>query len=246
MNISQPERGGNGESLQGGESILAPARRHRSASSAGPLLPKHHHRFAKSGGARNSFDCVTPHAVRSGRWVRDRHHVGSSHRILRLHERLHFHRPRRRRLPVAVVAPALPCPRSGSQAGRPARLAPDAIMIRPACPLPANAGAGTSFSVRNETGPTGRPFLRGLTRDHVDAAISGLSRRRDDHAVQRRARQPRRTPRLLPQPRLPLIEPAAEYARRVLPPAPLSRSQRLCQAAGIVGACLLIWAVVSA
>src|SRR5579863_5500659 len=91
----------------------------------------------------------------------------------------------------------------------------------------------------------GRSF-GGLTRDHVDAAISGLSRRRDDHAVQRRARQPRRTPRLLPQPRLPLIEPAAEYARRVLPPAPLSRSQRLCQAAGIVGACLLIWAVVSA
>ena len=204
MNISQPERGGNGESLQGGESIVAPARRREPAPGARPLLPKNHHGFAKSGGERNSFDCVRPHAVRSERWVRDRYHVGSSHRILRHHERRHFHRPRRRRLPVAAVVPSL-APVHGPLT---ARARPSRSGKAP-CPVPATIGAATSSSILNETGPGDRPFLKeGLTKDHVDAAISALSRPRDDRAVQHCARQPRRTARLLSQPRLPSTEPA--------------------------------------
>jgi len=37
---------------------------------------------------------------------KDRHHVGSSHRILRRYERRYFHRPRRRRLSVPVLIDA--------------------------------------------------------------------------------------------------------------------------------------------
>jgi len=72
------------------------------------VLLKHHPRFAKSRDQRNSFDCVAPRDVRSECWVKDRHHVGSSHRILRLHERRHLHRPRGRRLSVAALAPSRP------------------------------------------------------------------------------------------------------------------------------------------
>ena len=85
------------------QSFPLPGRRWPVTCSA-PVLLKNHHRFAKSRRARNSFDCVAPRAVRSACWVRDRHHVGSGHRILRLGTSAgHFHRPRRRRLPVAAV-----------------------------------------------------------------------------------------------------------------------------------------------
>jgi hypothetical protein len=76
------------------------------------LLPKLLHKIiihiAKPGSKRNSFDCVAPHSARSDRWVRDRHHVGiSRHRIVRHYERRYFYRPRRGRLPVALVTGAL-------------------------------------------------------------------------------------------------------------------------------------------
>jgi hypothetical protein len=48
---------------------------------------------------RNPFDCVSLHAVRSGRWAKDRCYVGSNHRVLLRNQRWHFHRPRPRRLP---------------------------------------------------------------------------------------------------------------------------------------------------
>src|ERR1700733_12858499 len=60
---------------------------------------------------RNSFDCVAPCSARSDRWVRDLHHVGSSHRTIRHHERRYFHRPRRGRLSLpSVTGPPPPPP----------------------------------------------------------------------------------------------------------------------------------------
>ena len=41
------------------QSLPRPGRRWP-ATRSGPVLPKNHHPFAKSGDARNSFDCVTP------------------------------------------------------------------------------------------------------------------------------------------------------------------------------------------
>ena len=139
------------------------------ATSSGAVLPKNHHRFAKSRRGRNSFDCVVPRAVRSACWVRDRHHVGSSHRILRLHERRHFHRPRRRRLPVAAAVATLASPRFTSRRGSRRTAAPN-LAARASSPV-ASFTARTSLLSRWDSGRVAEWFKAPVLKTGVPARV---------------------------------------------------------------------------
>jgi hypothetical protein len=92
---------------RGGYSIVAVADTGDLRSKRRSLLPKITINLRNAGLARNPFDCAGSQGVLFDRWVRDRHHVGSSYRILRHHERRYLHRPRRRRLPVTVLTGVL-------------------------------------------------------------------------------------------------------------------------------------------
>jgi hypothetical protein len=105
MNISQPEHGENGESV----AVVNQSLQHPSiyGTVLAIVLLKIIINFSISDVVRNPFDCAGSQGVWSDRWVRDRDHVRSYHRILRRHERRHFYRPRRRRLSVAPVTAAV-------------------------------------------------------------------------------------------------------------------------------------------